>query len=119
MATSKFDCTIEFKSGLLGNYLANSILPKEKTKRMKTFKKMDPIHAVLTSDAITIFLQQQNLLLGLLQQARLKNLTKICVKLSFSKWLRVRLGDILRFIVNHNTRHLVQIKNIIEIHTAN
>ena len=34
--------TKTFKSSWLGNYFAESMLPKEKLNKMKTFKSMDP-----------------------------------------------------------------------------
>ena len=35
----------EFKSGILGNYFAKSMLPKEKLNKMKTFTNMNPINS--------------------------------------------------------------------------
>ena len=39
-STTKND--LEFKSGILGNYFAKSMLPKEKLNKMKTFKDKNP-----------------------------------------------------------------------------
>src|SRR5690606_40518190 len=36
-----------FKPGFLGNYFANSMLPKDKLNKMKTFKDKDPLNASL------------------------------------------------------------------------
>jgi hypothetical protein len=117
MADSKFGFNADFKTGFLGNYFATSILPNDNKKRMKTFQKMDPKHLILTTDVITVFLEQQNRLLNLLDRARSTDLTKIHIKLSFCSWIQLRLGDIFRFVIYHNTRHIVQIKKILSAHT--
>ena len=44
-STSKTE--IEFNSGILGNYFAKSMLPKEKLNKMKTFKDRNPLNANL------------------------------------------------------------------------
>lgn len=113
MARSDSKPAVDFKSGPLGNYFARSILPRDKTKKMKTFREMDPIYAGLTADVIDVFLDQQENLLRLLEQAESKDLNRIRIRLSFSRLFRLRLGDMLRFLVNHNVRHIVQIRNIL------
>ncbi|WP_313265021.1 DinB family protein [Sphingobacterium sp.] len=118
MTDSKFSFNADFKTGFLGNYFANSILPNDKKKKMKTFQKMDPKYLMLTKDVITVFLEQQDRLLNLLDRAKSKDLTKIHIKLSFCSWIQLRLGDIFRFVIHHNTRHIVQIKKMLSAHTA-
>lgn len=102
-----------FKSGILGNYFANSMLPKKKLNKMKTFKSMNPIFTDLDKKVIVTFIEQQYKLIELLEYARSKNLTKIKTNISISKWLKIRLGDTFRFVINHNLRHIQQIKNIL------
>ncbi|MNF05884.1 hypothetical protein D3C80_2057150 [compost metagenome] len=47
IAKSRHAATATFNSGWLGNYFANSMLPKAKLNKMKTFMAMNPIHSTL------------------------------------------------------------------------
>jgi DinB superfamily len=101
-----------FKSGMLGNYFANSMLPKEKLNKMKTFKDKNPLHAQLDKSVLDRFIQQQMKLLDLLSQARNVSLNKVKVPTSFSSLVKLKLGDIFRFLTNHMIRHFKQIDGI-------
>ena len=48
-----------FKTGVLGNYFAQSMLPKEGMKKMKTFKDKNPIHSKLSPEVLDRFILQQ------------------------------------------------------------
>ena len=97
-----------FKSGLLGNYFAKSMLPKEKLNKMKTFTSMNPINSKLDKSTIHTFISQQKQLLEILSTAERKNLNKIKTGISISKWIKLKLGDTLRVVIYHNQRHLIQ-----------
>lgn len=101
-----------FKSGLLGNYFAQSMLPKTKKRVMKTFKDKDPIGRQLDKNVLERFIDQQKQILVLIETAKDKDLNKVKVKISISPWIKLKLGDTFRFLINHNTRHLQQIENI-------
>ncbi|MCR4029301.1 MULTISPECIES: DinB family protein [Flavobacterium] len=102
----------EFKSGILGNYFANSMLPKGKLNKMKTFKDKNPLNTKLDKSVIDRFLNQQIKLLDLLNQSRNVSLNKVKIKISISKFIRLKLGDTFHFFVNHNIRHFNQIDQI-------
>lgn len=108
----------QFKTGLLGNYFAKSMLPKEKLNKMKTFRDKDPIGSKLDKKTIDRFLAQQEQTLELLEKARKVDLTKTKTSISISSFLKLRLGDTLRVVVYHNDRHLVQANNILEARLA-
>jgi hypothetical protein len=101
-----------FKSGFLGDYFANSMLPKEKLNKMNTFKDKNPIHSALTYSTIDRFLTQQHELLTLLETAKNANLEKIKIAVTLSKFIKIKLGDTFRFVIYHNLRHIEQIKKI-------
>lgn len=104
-----------FKSGWLGNYFANSMLPKAKLNKMKTFKSMNPVNSRLDKDqVIGEFLEQQQELLRLLDAARKINLNKTKTNISISRWIRLKLGDTLRFVIYHNQRHVMQAERSLE-----
>ena len=109
----------EFKSGLLGNYFAKSMLPKDKLNKMKTFTNMNPINSDLDGSTVDKFLSQQRTILDLLDAAQKINLTKVKTSISISKFIKLRLGDSFRVIVYHNYRHIVQIQNVLDDYKAN
>ncbi|MDO4729111.1 MAG: DinB family protein, partial [Bacteroidota bacterium] len=60
------------------------------------------------------FIDQQTELLDLLQQAYNVDLIKVKTKTSISKFIKLRLGDTLQFVVFHNQRHILQAKEIVK-----
>jgi hypothetical protein len=109
---SKTASKSEFKSGMLGNYFANSMLPKEKLNKMKTFKDKNPLNAQLDKRVLDMFIQQQMKLLDLLAQSRNVSLNKVKIRTSFSSLVQLKLGDTFRFLTNHQLRHFQQIDRI-------
>lgn len=99
-----------FKSGIIGNYFAKSMLPKEKQGKMKTLKSQDPIGKSLSKDVLELFIDHQHQLLILLDKARKVSLSRTKTGLSISKFLKLRLGDTFRVLVYHNQRHILQAK---------
>jgi hypothetical protein len=97
-----------FKSGWLGNYFANSMLPKAKLNKMKTFKNMNPVNSKLDKRVVEEFLDQQKEMLRLLDEARNVSLNKTRSGISLSKWIKLKLGDTFRFVIYHNQRHMAQ-----------
>ena len=97
-----------FKSGWLGNYFANSMLPKEKLNKMKTFKNMNPLNSKLDKKVIDEFISQQREMLRLLEESRKVSLNKTRTTISISKLIKLKLGDTFRFVIYHNQRHMVQ-----------
>jgi hypothetical protein len=109
-STTKND--LEFKSGILGNYFAKSMLPKEKLNKMKTFKDKNPLNANLDKTVIDKFINQQIKLLDLLNQSRNVSLNKVKIQTSISSLIKLKLGDTFQFFINHIIRHLNQIDRI-------
>lgn len=101
-----------FKSGWLGNYFANSMLPKQKLNKMKTFKNMNPLNSKLDKKVIDEFISQQHQMLRLLEESRKVSLNKTRTAISISKLIKLKLGDTFRFVIYHNQRHMVQAQRI-------
>ncbi|MBK6952324.1 MAG: DinB family protein [Crocinitomicaceae bacterium] len=99
-----------FKSGVIGNYFANLMLPKKtgSLKKMKAPVDKTPASSDLTLLSIDRFLKQAEKLKQLLQQAEQVDLTKTKTAISLTKMIRLRMGDTLRFVVYHIERHLAQ-----------
>ena len=110
--SSPFKPTPEFKSGLLGNYFAKSMLPKAKLNKMKTFKDKNPLNKTLDKTVMDTFINQQMQLLELLNQSRKVSLNKVKIPTSISNLIKLKLGDTFRFFINHIIRHLHQVDRI-------
>lgn len=80
--------------------------------KMKTFKSKYPLKSELSIATIEKFINQQNQIIELINQAREVNLTKTKCNLTINI-TSLRLGDALRFYVFHNVRHIVQANRII------
>ena len=104
-----------FSSGILGNYFAKSMLPKQKLNKMETFKSMNPIHSNLDRKVLNEFIAQQKQMTELLNDAENVNLNTIKTGISISSFIRLKLGDTFRFVIYHNLRHIEQAKRILEI----
>ncbi|SDF11328.1 DinB family protein [Epilithonimonas hungarica] len=104
----------DFKSGLLGNYFANMMLPKVKPNKMKTLKISNPIHKLLDRSVIEEFIRQENKMLELLEKAETVDLEKTKTSISISKRIKLKLGDTFRFVIYHNLRHIKQAENILK-----
>ncbi|TAH19879.1 MAG: DinB family protein [Cytophagales bacterium] len=102
----------QFKSGLLGGYFADSMLPKAKLNKMKTFKDKNPLNAKLDKGVIEKSYQQQMKLLDLLNRSRKVSLNKVKIEISITSLIKLKLGDTFQFFINHITRHLAQIDSI-------
>lgn len=114
IAKSKTETTKIFKAGILGNYFAKTMLPKEKLNKMKTFKDKNPMGSSLDKTTLQRFLGQQEQLLDLLKKAGKIDLNKTKTAISISKWIKLRLGDTFRVVIYHNDRHIVQANKILE-----
>ncbi|MBK9256826.1 MAG: DinB family protein [Saprospiraceae bacterium] len=101
-----------FECGLLGNYFANTMLPKQKLNKMKTFKDKNPLNIDLDRNVIERFMQQQHTLIDLLEKSESISLNKVRINISISRWIKLKLGDTFRFVINHNIRHIRQIQDI-------
>lgn len=99
--------------GYIGNTMLKSCMPDAKRK-IKTFRTMNTLHKSLTKEVLDEFISHQKNLLILLEQARKVDLNKVKTNISISKWLKLRLGDVLRFVVYHQERHKLQAQRAIK-----
>jgi hypothetical protein len=103
-----------FKSGLLGNYFTNSMLPNKEQQianKMKTFKAANPPQHNNAIESLNIFINHQHQLLNLLHIAQMANLNSIKIPTSLSKLIQLKLGDVFRFLIAHQQRHFIQIQH--------
>lgn len=99
-----------FKGTYLGNKFAQSMLPKDKMRKVKTFKKVNPINSELNKEnVIGTFIHHLKQLIESLNKAKNKDLTKIKTSTLVSI-LKLRLGNTLQLVIYHNERHILQAK---------
>ena len=110
---SKYPSSPVFRSGIIGNWFTNMMKPGPKMKKMKTFKDKNPEGKALPLSVMDRFSDQQHRLLRLLEAASQTDLTKVKTPISISRFIRLRLGDTLRFVVYHNQRHIEQAERVL------
>lgn len=97
-----------FKSTWLGDYFTRMMQPGEQIKHYKAPKDHTPQAALDAHAVIAVFIEQQEQLLALIRKARMADINAIRIPISISRWIRLKLGDVFRFLVAHNGRHLMQ-----------
>ncbi|MFA0960599.1 DinB family protein [Roseivirga sp. BDSF3-8] len=109
---SRHNPSPSYRPGWFGNWFAGMMQPKEKLNKMKTFKSKDPWGSTLDKGVVGRFIEQQKALLGILQEAKGADLGRVRVPMTIPL-MRVKLGDTLRFFVNHNERHMRQVERVL------
>lgn len=97
-----------FRSTWLGRYFTRMMDSQTGTKKYKAFKGHIPDQNLDAHAVVAEFIQQQEVLLSYIRQARHVDLNCIRVPISILQWIRLKLGDVLQFLIAHNERHIVQ-----------
>lgn len=113
-STQKFTTT--FKPGMLGNYFVKTMYSNVKTQSkitnpMKAPKDHSPSTLINAEHVIVEFSKHQLHLSSLIEAAEQVNWSTLKIPISISKWIKINLGDTFRFLIAHETRHFLQIKN--------
>lgn len=104
-----------FKSGWVGGYFADLMRANNgKVKKMQSPKGMNPLDSQLSPLTIDRFIKQLNALLSILRQCEDLDLTRIRCSISLVSWIKLRLGDTLRFYTFHIERHVLQANRMAE-----
>lgn len=99
---------VMFKSTWLGDYFTRMMQPGVSGKKYKAPKDHVPPRELDARQVIAVFIEQQEALLSLIRKARMTDINKIRIPISISRWIRLKLGDVFRFLIAHNGRHLQQ-----------
>jgi DinB superfamily len=104
----------KYASSWLGDYFVRTMQPKngQVTRTMKTFKDKNPTHLATPPEVLQRFMKQQSDLLAIIKSAQHTDLQRIKIPLTIP-YLKLRLGDVLRFVVAHNERHVLQALNAV------
>ena len=100
-----------FKGSWLGNYFTKMMDPETGKKKYKAFKSHVPGINLNPHEVVAEFIKQQETLLLYLHVAKEKNLDKIKLPISISRFIKLKLGDVFQFLIAHDERHILQAKN--------
>jgi len=107
----KRDSSTQFSSGWLGNYFTKLMMPgtdgKPSTK-MNSPKDHSPKTIIDSPLVISEFIDQQEKLLALLNTAKKFDLNTVKVGISIAPIIKLKLGDVFRFVIAHQVRHILQ-----------
>lgn len=110
-----------YRPGWLGDFFTRLMKagPDEQIrKKMKSPKEHVPGPQPDWQPVLIYFLSGQQQLLLLLEVASEKNLGSIRVPISISRFIKLKLGDTFRFLVAHQQRHFIQLKNALQARKA-
>lgn len=108
---------VHFKAGWLGNYFTQLMKPQEDGsvgKKMSSPKNHYPVSNADSHQVIATFIEQQEKLLQLLEEARSIDLNKASCAISIAKFIKLKLGDTFLFYVAHQHRHILQAKRALQ-----
>ena len=108
--------TEEFTPGWLGNYFAGMMQPDNGTvkKKYKAARKHQPAAQLNGKEVLATYINHQKHLITLLEKARQYDVNSIRIPISIAPFIKLKLGDIFRFVVTHQHRHTLQMQNIFE-----
>jgi len=103
------------KHGFIGHKMILGVLPKG-GKKMKTFKRLDPAISGTPYPKVVInFAQNMKILKNAIQSSKDKDIESIRIVSAAGILLRLRLGDVYPFLLNHNKRHILQAQNAVKL----
>jgi hypothetical protein len=109
--SEKRESSTQFSSGWLGNYFTKLMMPgtdgKPSTK-MNSPKDHAPRTIIESRLVISEFIDQQEKLLALLNTAKKFDLNTVKVGISIAPIIKLKLGDVFRFMIAHQVRHILQ-----------
>jgi hypothetical protein len=103
-----------FTPGFWGNFFTNSMKPKnvyEIKNKMKAAKAFSFPNSLNVDTVLAEFNQQQDSLIRLLDMAQHVDLNEIRLPVTITKVIRLKLGDVFRFLIAHEQRHMIQARN--------
>lgn len=102
---SKASGNSNYENGWLGGYFIKMMQPNG--KKFKAVRSHNPQPELDAPEVIATFIKQQEELIGYIRQAAKADLSGR-IAMSIGPVVRLKLGDILEFIVVHNARHMQQ-----------
>jgi uncharacterized damage-inducible protein DinB len=107
----------QFTSGWLGGYFTRLLQPPAAgapVKKMKAPANHTPHTTLPSHQVIAAFIDNQEKLLQLINNAASVNLGTTRVPISIARFIRLRAGDVLAFVVAHQMRHVAQAERALQ-----
>lgn len=116
---AKADSSVEtFKTGFFGRMFTDTLQLDENNqpkRKVKTFKSMDAARLPERNTKVREeFTEYMETFLAQIEKAATVNLNKVKITSFIGPILRFRLGDLFRFVVAHNYRHLIQAQRVLK-----
>lgn len=108
----------EYTSSLLGDWAYSVIMPRPDGSvfRLKAMKTQRPDPAMLDGrEELGAFQRHCDALDDILRHVASKDLRRIRIPFFVPRVIRLRLGDVLRFLVAHGERHLLQAQRVMNV----
>jgi len=104
-----------YKPGMLGNYFVEMMEPVNGVVIRKYKASKQHLPQIITDTAIIqTYISSQQELLDCIDRSVNIDLVKNKIPVSISPLIKLRLGDVYRFLVAHQQRHFVQINNTLK-----
>lgn len=115
LASASKTTVTDFKPGWLGNYFVGMMQPDNGIikKKYKAAARHRPGVQLNSHEVLTTYITHQKQLITLLEQARSYDINKLHIPISIAPFIKLKLGDVFRFIVAHQQRHTLQMHNIL------
>ena len=104
-----------YRSGLLGDWIYDRAMPRPDGSVLKLKARKAWCADKATIDAreeLDLFEHNCDALDDILRHASTKDLRKIMIPFYFPRLIQLRLGDLLRYLVAHGERHLLQAQKV-------
>jgi hypothetical protein len=108
LSNHPFKTVSEVKRGWLGDYFIKMMDPDRKVTKYKASKGHLPSARIDAHQVVAEFIRHQEEMFQLLSTADKLDLNGIRIPTSINKFIRLRMGDILIFLVIHDERHIRQ-----------
>lgn len=104
--------TSEVAYSWLGRKSVEMMAPAN-AKKSKALNRLNPLGSQLSREVLTEFDQHQAHLLELITLARTADLNRKVVPVEFFRFLKLRIGEALEFMVVHQQRHVQQAQRVL------
>lgn len=103
-----------FTPGYWGNLFTKQMKPSnvyQIKNKMKASKAFSFPNSVNVEKALKEFIAHQDHLLKLLELAKARDLNSIRIPITLTNLIQLKLGDLFRFLIAHEQRHMIQARN--------
>lgn len=103
-----------FQPGFLGNYFTKSMRPTnvyEVKNKMRAMKSYSFPNSLNVEHVLQEFVELNERFVNIIELAKSRDINSIKIPITISRFIKLKLGDMIRFLVAHQQRHMVQARN--------